>query len=156
MIRFILLIITNFLLSQTSPQIGLTNNSIDVFSFNNATIHITPEQTLFNANLIIKDNKIYKVGEDVYVEGAIEIDCKEKHIYSGFIDLYHPIDVDTTLLISTTKHWNKRVHPEYVPNMDPTRANVRMGAMELRDTLLLYKIFIYEKIAIRDIREYAQ
>ena len=115
--KLILFIATSILFSQTSPQIGLVDNSINIFLFKNATIHVNPTKTLLNANLIIKDDKVYKIGKDVYIEGAVEIDCQGKHIYPGFIDLYHPIDIDTSLLSSTTKHWNKRVHPEYTPNI---------------------------------------
>ena len=118
MSRFILFIIINFLVSQTSPRVGLSDHSVNTFLFKNATIHISPDEILHNANLVIKDNKIHKVGKNIGIEGAIEIDCQNKHIYPGFIDLYHPVDIDTTLLVSTTKHWNKRVHPEYVPNMN--------------------------------------
>ena len=118
MLRFILFITVNILLSQTSPQIGLSDKAIDVFSFNNATIHISPDQILLNSNLIIKNNKIVKIGENVHIDGAIEIDCHNKHIYPGFIELYNPIDLDTTLLKSPTKHWNARIHPEYLPSID--------------------------------------
>ena len=116
--KLILFIATSILFSQTSPQIGLVDNSINIFLFKNATIHVSPTETLLNANLIIKNDKVYKIGKDVYIEGAVEIDCQNKHIYPGFIDLYHPLDIDTTLLTSSTKHWNNRIHPEYTPNMD--------------------------------------
>ena len=137
--RLILFIITSFLFSQTSPQIGLTDKPIEVFSFNNATIHINPNQILQNSNLVIKDNKIFKIGENVHVEGAIEIDCSNKHIYPGFIDLYNPVDVDTTLLNSPTKHWNSRIHPEYVPSVND---NIIKSSSKLRK-----KGFVISRVA---------
>ena len=93
MIRFILFIVANILLSQTSPQIGLADKPIDLFSFNNATIHISPDEILLNSNLIIKNNKIVKIGENVHIDGAIEIDLlgmeflevvKEQYIWEIF------------------------------------------------------------------------
>ena len=115
--KLILFIATSILFSQTYPQIGLVDNSINIFLFKNATIHVNPAKTLLKANLIVKDDKVYKIGKDVYIEGAVEIDCQGKHIYPGFIDLYHQVDIDTSLLSWTTKHWNKRIHPEYTPNI---------------------------------------
>ena len=111
-------LIINFLFCQVSPQIGLADKSINIFSFNNATIHVSPNEVLLNSNLIIKDNKILKVGKGAWVDGAIEIDCSGQHIYAGFIDLYNPVSIDTTLRNSPTKHWNDRVHPEYIPNIN--------------------------------------
>ena len=98
------------------PAIGLREKPIDTIVFTNATIHVSPTNTIVNGSLVIKDGKIIDVGQNIKrYKRSRTIDCTDKHIYPGFIDMMIPVDVDSSLFNIPTKHWNKRVHAQYRP-----------------------------------------
>ena len=58
-------------------------------AFTNATIHVSPTQTIENGTLLIQNQKIVSVGTNVNLpKNCIVIDLKDKHIYPSFIDMY--------------------------------------------------------------------
>lgn len=73
----------------TFPENGVADPRHGHYAFTNATIVKDAATTLTNATLIIKDGKIIAVGTGLKTPaGAVEVDCKGKHIYPSFIDLY--------------------------------------------------------------------
>ncbi|MBB6462758.1 amidohydrolase family protein [Flammeovirga kamogawensis] len=80
--------IGNTLLAQENFTInGVRDDRSNYYAFTNASVHISPTQTLQNATLVIKEGKIVSVLEGNSVpKGAAEINVKGKHIYASFID----------------------------------------------------------------------
>ncbi len=73
----------------TFPENGVADSRHGHYAFTNATIVKDAANTLTNATLIIKDGRIVSVGTNIKVPpGAVEVDCKGKHIYPSFIDIY--------------------------------------------------------------------
>lgn len=64
-------------------------------AFTNATIHVSPTQTIENGTLLIQNKKIVNVGYNVDLpKNCIVIDLKDKHIYPSFIDMYTDFGIE--------------------------------------------------------------
>ena len=86
-----LMLTHSWLFSQTSfPSNEATYSVSATYVFKNVIIHQDYQTTLFNAHLIIKDDKILKVttSEKDIPENAVVINLTGKHIYPSFIDIY--------------------------------------------------------------------
>lgn len=59
------------------------------YAFTHATVIVSPEETLNNATLLVRDGKIVAVAEFLEVpQEAVTVDLEGKYIYPSFIDLY--------------------------------------------------------------------
>ncbi|MBB3701047.1 amidohydrolase family protein [Flammeovirga yaeyamensis] len=59
------------------------------YAFTHATVHVSPQQTIENATLVIKEGKVVSVTKGGNVpKGAAEINVEGKHIYPSFIDAH--------------------------------------------------------------------
>ena len=68
---------------------GVKANNSNYTAFTNATIHVTPTETIENAILLIKDGKVVSVGTSVSIpKNTTKIDLTGKSIYPSFIDIY--------------------------------------------------------------------
>jgi len=68
---------------------GVKANNSNYTAFTNATIHVTPTETIENATLLIKDGKVVSVGTSVSIpKNTTKIDLTGKSIYPSFIDIY--------------------------------------------------------------------
>ncbi|UZO80871.1 amidohydrolase family protein [Aquimarina sp. ERC-38] len=68
---------------------GIKTTNTNYTALTNATIHISPEETLTNGTLLFQKGKIVAVGKKVELpENTLVIDSKDKHIYASFIDLF--------------------------------------------------------------------
>ena len=68
---------------------GVKANNSNYTAFTNATIHISPTETIENATLLIKDGKVVNVGQSVKIpNNTTKVDLTGKSIYPSFIDLY--------------------------------------------------------------------
>ncbi|MBI5266416.1 MAG: amidohydrolase family protein [candidate division Zixibacteria bacterium] len=86
---FIVLALVGTGVAQTTPPNGIRTKTPDLRAFTNATIVVSPNQTIQNATLIIKDGKVQNVGAGIAIPaGAAVIDAKGKTIYPGFVDPY--------------------------------------------------------------------
>lgn len=73
----------------TFPANDVANPKADCYAFTNATIVKDAQTTLTGATLVIRDGKIVAVGNNVTIPAdAVTVDCKGKHIYPSFIDMY--------------------------------------------------------------------
>lgn len=114
---------------ETFPVNGVADKRSITYAFTNATIVQTPQSTLQNATLLIRDGKILEVGSRTATpKDAVVIDCKGKYIYPSFIDVYSDYGVAaskrlnvgldffrSTQFSSNTKGaygWNQAVKPE--------------------------------------------
>jgi len=107
------------------PQNGVIESEAAYYALKNATIYVSPSQKLSNATILIKDNKIVKVGILLTTpKDAVIIDCKNKTILPSFIELYSNVGQPTLKAESrsnrpqyeTSKqgafYWNEAIHPE--------------------------------------------
>ncbi len=63
------------------------NNNFTVFK--NATIHVSPTETIKKGTLVVRDGKVVNVGKNVNAPAnAVVIDLDGKSIYPSFIDIY--------------------------------------------------------------------
>ncbi len=72
----------------TFPVNGVYDNQDGHYAFTNATIHVSPEQKIEKATLLIKKGKVVAVGTSVVIpKDAVTVDLEGKHIYPSFIEL---------------------------------------------------------------------
>ena len=74
---------------------GVIAKNTNYTAFTNATIHVSPTETIDNATLLIKDGKVVSVGKSVNIPvNTTKIDLSGKTIYPSFIDLYTTFGVE--------------------------------------------------------------
>ena len=74
---------------ETFPVNGVADKRTHCYALTNAEIVIDAKNKLSNGTLIIKEGKIVAVGIKPQIPAeAVIIDCKGKHIYPSFIDIY--------------------------------------------------------------------
>lgn len=120
------LIWTAFCFSQDVPRNGVVASAPAYYALKNATIYVSPTKKIINGTLLIKGDKILKVGPFVSVPNeAVTIDCSNKIILPAFIELNSDVGMPklkrsssrsrTPQLESTKKgpyYWNESIHPE--------------------------------------------
>ena len=112
---------------QIKPENGVKPSKAAYYALKNATIFVSPTQKIVGGTLLIKDNKVVKVGLPGIVtipKEAVVIDCKKKVIVPAFIELNAQIGVPAAKkanhspvpqLDSKKKgafYWNESIHPE--------------------------------------------
>ncbi|MCA9295007.1 MAG: amidohydrolase family protein, partial [Phycisphaerales bacterium] len=119
-------------IAQTGPDNGMRPSDIRHDALTHATVVVSPDQTLEDATVILKDGVIVAVGELVAVpEGARVWDCVGLHIYPGLIESALFVDVDGPAR-SAGSHWNPRVHPEWnIADMSGADEGLRKSLREL-------------------------
>lgn len=112
---------------ETFPENGAADHRENSYFLTNATIHTSPEETIENADLIIRRGIIIAAGKNLKKpEGAVRFDLTGKHIYPSFIDLsshygipeaqYNESRPAQQKLTSGKKgafYWNESLIPEY-------------------------------------------
>lgn len=84
------------LAQKSFPVNGIADPRETVYAFTNATIYVDADRRLDQATMLIRKNKIMALGSGLKVPAdAVIIDCKGKHIYPSFIDLYSSYGVET-------------------------------------------------------------
>ena len=74
---------------QTYPYNGVYDQRDGHYAFTGATVHVSPENTVENATLIIRKGKIVSVSPAGRVPaGAVEVTLNGKHVYPSFIEPY--------------------------------------------------------------------
>jgi imidazolonepropionase-like amidohydrolase len=87
----ILLIICKFpaFSQETFHDNGVKDKRPDYYLFKNATLHVDGKTTINEGWVLIKGNKIEKVGKNFdYPKTTQVMDMSGKHIYPGFVDIY--------------------------------------------------------------------
>ncbi len=73
--------------AQTTPTMGLRNNTPDLKAFKNVRVVVSPQSTLDSATLIVSDGRIQAVGKNLAIPAdAVVIDLAGKTVFPGFID----------------------------------------------------------------------
>jgi len=74
---------------QTYPYNGVFDQREGHYAFTGATVHVSPENTVKNATLIIRKGKVVSVGPGGRIAaGAVEVKLDGKHVYPSFIEPY--------------------------------------------------------------------
>lgn len=128
---------------ETYPVNGAYDVRPEAFAFVNATIVVSPTQTLQNGTLLIKDRHIVSAGENLSApKGYVVIDLKGKFIYPSLIDAFTTYGMPeepqrlsgsprsrAQIFISTKTgaySWNEAIRPENsakaVFKVDPAKA----------------------------------
>ncbi|MBI2215303.1 MAG: amidohydrolase family protein [Acidobacteria bacterium] len=75
--------------AQTTPPLGIRDNTPHVVAFTNATIVVSPERTVDKATLVLRDGRVAAVGTTVTIPPeAVTLDATGRTLYPGFIDPY--------------------------------------------------------------------
>lgn len=115
-----------FVHSQTPiPNNGVKESEPSALVLRNATIIVSPEKTINNASIAIKDGKITAVGKLIrFPEGAVIVDMDGKTIVPSFIESYTNVGLPNVKRkewsprpqIESSKdgafYWNEAIHPE--------------------------------------------
>lgn len=93
--------------------------------FTNATIHVSPTETISNGTLVIQNGKVVSAGASSRTPtNAITVDLKGKSIYPSFIDIYTDFGVEKPKRPSGGRrasqyeptregfYWNDHIRPE--------------------------------------------
>ena len=143
---FTFLSISISIYSQLTPQNGVLKSEAEFYALENATIYINPSEKLSNGTILIKDNRIIKVGKSLNIpKNAVVIDCKEKVIIPSFIELYSDIGMPKGKTASNSNsikydrdspnslYWNEAIHPEtnaadlYLNNKKSNESLIKKG-----------------------------
>ncbi len=106
---------------QTHRQKGLRENPVNIYAFTNAFIVSSPQQSIENGTIVIRDGIIEDIGENIEIPAdAKVIDAKGKYIYPGFIEMYSSFGLPTPKEIAETAnssgksmHWSRQVRSHY-------------------------------------------
>ncbi len=128
--KYLLIVFTSLglalsaLAQHTFPVNGVVNSYESTHAFINATLVVSPQQSIQNGTLIIKGDKILRADADTTIpQGAIVHDMKGKYIYPSFIDLNANYGLEEPKKVkwkpspqyeSNTKSgagWNEAIHP---------------------------------------------
>ncbi len=73
---------------ETRPVAGIADKAVEVHAYTNATIHVTANQILENATLIVSKNRIQAVGAQAAIPAnAVVHNMEGKHLYPSFVEL---------------------------------------------------------------------
>lgn len=124
-IALFLLISNSCFSQQYTPKNGIEESKNSLFLFTNATILVSPDKTLEDGSILIKNDEIIEISKSIIApKNAIIIDCKGKTIVPAFIETYSSIGLPEIASkvysyqpqIETSKHgayyWNESIHPE--------------------------------------------
>lgn len=94
-----------------NSEVKSKNENYTVFT--NATIHVSPTETIKKGTLVIQDGKVISVGKsNAASANAITIDLDGKHIYPSFVDIYTDFGIEAPKRTSggrrATQYDNKR------------------------------------------------
>lgn len=94
------------------------------YALTNATIVVSPTETIENATILIKGTTIEKVGKRITIpDNAVEIDCEGRTIIPSFIELSTDLGVSKPTSANNngeqgessnagSYYWNESIHPE--------------------------------------------
>jgi len=83
----------------------------------NATVHVSPGNTLDGADILIDNGRIVLVAGTIdpasrQAAGARVIDAAGHHVYAGFIDAYVPVDAPAPTAGGPGTHWSPLITPQ--------------------------------------------
>ena len=110
---------------KTVPTVSIQKYEKQDYCIIGATIHVDSSSVLTNANLLVRDGKIFQVGGFTPPNDVVQIDGKGKHLYPSFIELSSSFGINPpqkgrassgpnyTNTKGENYYWNAAIHPEY-------------------------------------------
>jgi imidazolonepropionase-like amidohydrolase len=97
-ILLVLLCLTNALAGQsTTPELGIRDKSHSVRAFTNATVVVSPQQSIAKGTVVIRDGLIVAVGAGIPTPAdAVVTDMSGAFIYPAFIDPFSEYGIPKT------------------------------------------------------------
>ncbi|TVQ87973.1 MAG: hypothetical protein EA393_09765 [Bacteroidetes bacterium] len=108
--------------SQSHRQLGLRDNTPEVYAFTGARVVTKPGVIIDNATLVIRNGFIEAVGQNIQIPAeAWQIDLSGKTIYPGFIESYSNLGMPDAKTIAESaeklpkdgRHWNPQVRSHF-------------------------------------------
>jgi imidazolonepropionase-like amidohydrolase len=116
---------------QTSPSVGIRQNTPDVHAFVNARIVVSPGNVIEKGTLVIRDGVIEAVGASIPIpEDARQWDMTGMTIYAGLIDAYS----DIGMIKKPQETGGRRFGGQEQPNTSQTAEN--RGPHDWNDNVL--------------------
>lgn len=110
------------LAQETHPVNGVHDVRMVYHAFTNARVHVSPDQTMDAATLLVQDGRVIACGTAIEIPaGTVVHDCAGQTIYPSFIDAYagfnytKPMrdDKKSPSVVNTASNWNPAIHPEF-------------------------------------------
>jgi len=99
--------------ADTSPTVGLRQNTPNAYALIGARIIVAPGQTIESGTIVIRDGKIAEVAAgDAAPPGVRRVDLSGKVVYPGFIESY--LDQSVAADASSPGYWNEQIVPQRV------------------------------------------
>ncbi len=112
----------------STPTLGLHDHTVSWLAFTHATVVISPEKTVANATLVVRDGRVEAVGADLPVPaGALEVDLGGRRVLPGFLDLVTEYGLPTPPKKEGEGRGSRNRAPQYEGN--------RQGANAWNDAL---------------------
>ena len=106
---FISFIINILPAQERQPVVRLSSSVPNIWAFTNVNIVISPEKTIENATLLIKNGLIEEVGEKVVIPKEASVRNLQGYwIYPGFIDAASDYGMTTPKRVSGSDDWSTR------------------------------------------------
>ncbi len=99
----------------TTPAIGLHENTPNIVALTNATIVVKPGEIIKSGTVVIRDDRIFAVGEDVDIpRDAVVRNCLGMTVYPAFVELFSDYGISEVPAMKTASahHWNPAVNAE--------------------------------------------
>ena len=120
---FILTSLLSF--GQDGPSNGVSESKVNYFALQHVNVYVSPNEYIENATILIKGDKIEKIGKMILLPDAcVEIDMEGQTILPAFIELYTNVALPKPAngsegyrpqMESNNKgayYWNESIHPE--------------------------------------------
>lgn len=109
------LTMSSYAAESTTPEPGLRERLVDYWAFTNATVVVSPTETLEGATLVIRDGKIVDAGAEVEIpDGCSVRDLNGLYVIPGFIDPYTHYGLPESERVQrkwggAPQYWTKRI-----------------------------------------------
>jgi imidazolonepropionase-like amidohydrolase len=106
--------------AQIKPENGLAESKPAYYALKNATIAVSPTESIRLGTILIKGDKIEQIGMSGLImipKDAVVIDCSDKFIFPAFIEMNSEIGMPKvekpkSATRNGAYHWNYSIHPE--------------------------------------------
>lgn len=128
-LAFLLFNVYNLLGQLNTPVNGVAETPTNSFVLTNVTIIVSPDKTIENGNIVVRDGIISAVGHNLILPNDLPlIDGNDRVVLPSFIDLYSTIGCPKPQVNYSNNspqylskkngpyYWNEAIHPE----IDPT------------------------------------
>ena len=140
----------------TQPDLGIRDKTPSITAFTNARVVISPDQTIADATLIVREGRVESVtAAGLPPEDAVLFDLSGKTIYPGFVEAYAEYGLAAVGTLNEHEHrdapvyegrrrgpnsWNEAIHSErhwinqFEPDAEQAKALLERGVTTVHST----------------------